>query len=107
LIFSTTGATPVSGFGKAKARIDKWISESRPMASAWTLHDLRRTMVTVMNENLQVPPHVVEAVVNHVSGDAKRGVAKFWNDFYEACPKIDFSAAQLLLLRGYLATTEV
>ena len=79
IVFSTTGATPVSGFGKAKARIDKWISESRPMASAWTLHDLRRTMVTVMNENLQVPPHVVEAVVNQVSGDAKRGVAGVYN----------------------------
>ena len=36
-------------------------------------------MVTVMNENLQVPPHVVEAVVNQVSGDAKRGVAGVYN----------------------------
>ena len=32
-----------------------------------------------MNEHLQVPPHVVEAVVNHVSGDAKRGVAGVYN----------------------------
>jgi integrase len=79
LVFSTTGTTPVSGFGKAKARIDKWISENEPMASSWTLHDLRRTMVTVMNEYLQVPPHVVEAVVNHISGDAKRGVAGIYN----------------------------
>jgi hypothetical protein len=73
------------------------------MASAWTLHDLRRTMVTVMNENLQVPPHVVEAVVNHVSGDAKKGCSEVLERFYEACPEDDFSAAQLLLLRGYLA----
>lgn len=79
LVFSTTGTTPVSGFGKAKARIDKWISENRPMGSPWTLHDVRRTMVTIMNEHLQVPPHVVEAVVNHVSGDAKRGVAGVYN----------------------------
>ena len=36
-------------------------------------------MVTVMNEHLQVPPYVVEAVVNHVSGDGKRGVAGVYN----------------------------
>src|SRR5262249_35550814 len=70
LVFTTTQETPVSGFGKAKARIDKRIGELRradglgPMAP-WTLHDLRRTMVTAMNEALNVPPHVVEAVVNH------------------------------------------
>ena len=45
----------------------------------WTLHDLRRTMVTIMNEHLQIAPHVVEAVVNHVSGEAKRGVAGIYN----------------------------
>ena len=44
----------------------------------WTLHDLRRTVVTGMNE-LGIPPHVVEAVVNHVSGRAKAGVAGVYN----------------------------
>ena len=36
-------------------------------------------MVTVMNEKLGVPPHVVEAVVNHMSGAAKAGVAGVYN----------------------------
>ena len=36
-------------------------------------------MVTVMNEKLGVAPHVVEAVVNHVSGLAKAGVAGVYN----------------------------
>ena len=36
-------------------------------------------MVTIMNERLAIPPHVVEAVVNHVSGPAKRGVAGVYN----------------------------
>jgi hypothetical protein len=45
----------------------------------WTIHDLRRTMVTVMNEKLRVAPHVVEAVVNHMSGLAKAGVAGVYN----------------------------
>jgi integrase len=44
----------------------------------WRIHDLRRTVVTGMNE-LRILPHVVEAVVNHVSGDAKRGVAGRYN----------------------------
>ena len=33
----------------------------------WTLHNLRRTLVTEMNE-LGIEPHVVEAMVNHVAG---------------------------------------
>ena len=32
-----------------------------------------------MNERLSIPPHVVEAVVNHVSGSAKASVAGVYN----------------------------
>ena len=45
----------------------------------WTLHDLRWTMITMMNEELGIAPHVIEAVVNHVSGLAKAGVAGVCN----------------------------
>jgi integrase len=84
LIFTTTGDTPVSGFGKVKARLDARIdalrnAESLQPMEPWTLHDLRRTMVTVMNEKLGTPPHIVEAVVNHTSGLAKAGVAGVYN----------------------------
>jgi integrase len=84
LVFTTTGHTPVSGFGKVKARLDSQINTMRrsdqlePLPP-WTLHDLRRTMVTVMNEKLGIAPHVVEAVVNHMSGLAKAGVAGVYN----------------------------
>ncbi len=78
-VFSTTGKSPVSGFGKAKARIDRLLANTDSPLSPWTLHDLRRTMVTVMNEELRIAPHVVEAIVNHVSGSAKRGVAGIYN----------------------------
>ncbi len=40
---------------------------------------MRRTMVTSMNEHLGVSPHIVEAVVNHVTGAAKAGVAGVYN----------------------------
>lgn len=79
-ILSRTGRSPLSGFSRAKARIDARITErlGRPIPH-WTWHDLRRTMVTGMNEELGIAPHIVEAVVNHVSGPAKRGVAGVYN----------------------------
>ena len=43
----------------------------------WRIHDLRRTAVTGMAE-LGVTPHVIEAVVNHISGH-KGGVAGVYN----------------------------
>jgi integrase len=43
----------------------------------WTLHDLRRTAATRMAD-LGVQPHVIEAVLNHVSGH-KSGVAGIYN----------------------------
>jgi hypothetical protein len=84
LVFTTTGTTAISGFSKAKRHLDEILELSRteldlPPPPAWTLHDLRRSMVTVMNERLGIAPHVVEAVVNHLSGPAKRGVAGVYN----------------------------
>ena len=66
------GEGPFSGFSRCKARFDK-----RCGVAGWTLHDLRRTMVTGMNE-VGVAPHVVEAVINHVSG-FRSGVAGIYN----------------------------
>ncbi len=43
----------------------------------WTLHDLRRTAVTGMAE-IGIQPHIIEAIVNHVSGH-KAGVAGTYN----------------------------
>jgi integrase len=43
----------------------------------WVLHDLRRTLSTGMGD-LGIQPHVVEAVLNHVSG-SKSGVAGVYN----------------------------
>jgi integrase len=49
----------------------------KPM-TPWRLHDLRRTMATRMHEELSLAPHIVEAVLNHVSGH-KAGVAGTYN----------------------------
>jgi hypothetical protein len=48
---------------------------------SWRLHDLRRTGDTLMNDELGIDPHVVEAILNHVSGSksGKDGVAGVYN----------------------------
>jgi hypothetical protein len=44
----------------------------------WVLHDLRRTVSTRMHEDIGILPHIVEAVLNHVSGH-RAGVAGNYN----------------------------
>jgi integrase len=105
LIFTTTGKTPVSGFSRAKRRLDKEMERVRrallnlPQEDAayrramgipdkkplpveiplWIVHDLRRTAATDM-ARLNVAPHVVDKVLNHVGGEI-RGVAAVYNRF--------------------------
>jgi integrase len=45
----------------------------------WTVHDLRRSFATHVNELGFAQPHVTEAILNHVSGAAKSGVAGIYN----------------------------
>jgi integrase len=60
------------GWAKGKAALDE-----RLRIAPWRLHDLRRTAATQMAE-LGVQPHIIEAVLNHVSGH-KGGVAGIYN----------------------------
>jgi integrase len=82
-VFTTNGRTPISGFSKIKARLDRAMlavaRQGDPNAeiASWILHDLRRTAATGMAE-IGIPPHIVEACLNHVSG-AKAGVAGTYN----------------------------
>ena len=88
LVFTTTRRAPVSGFGNAKRRLDALMAEARrdslglsenTKIADWRLHDLRRTAATGM-ARLNIPPHVVDKVLNHSSG-AIRGVAAIYNRF--------------------------
>jgi integrase len=84
-VFTTTnGAAPISSWSKTKDRLDEKMLELARKDKGdgfnivpWRLHDLRRTVVTHMVE-LGIAPHVIEAVVNHVSG-VKAGVAGVYN----------------------------
>ena len=74
-----------SGWSVAKRRLDQRLLDARrdadpkakPMPD-WRLHDLRRTAATMMADKLSVLPHIVEAILNHVSGH-RAGVAGIYN----------------------------
>lgn len=68
------GGRTFSGFGKSKARLD-----SAAGVDGWTLHDLRRSAATMMAE-MGTSPHVIERILNHVSGTVS-GVAAVYNRF--------------------------
>jgi integrase len=86
-VFTMTGTTTVSGFSRAKRRIDaamlaakrSELGEKCDPIPGWILHDLRRTAATGM-ARLNFPPHVVDKVLNHASGTI-RGVAAIYNRF--------------------------
>jgi integrase len=78
-VFSTRGATHISGFSAGKAALDRAMlaiareegchkkQEGAVVLPPWRLHDLRRTAASGM-ARLAVPLPVVEKVLNHSSG---------------------------------------
>jgi integrase len=76
------GQRGFSGWSRCKERLDQRITkELGGELPHWTPHDARRTMSTIMNDRLDVLPHVVEAILNHVSsqGSGKSGVSGTYN----------------------------
>jgi integrase len=87
LVFTTTGETPISGYSRAKARLDaKMLELARKDAeeagddpdtielAPWRLHDARRTVATAL-QRLGVRFEVTEAILNHTAGASRSGVA--------------------------------
>jgi integrase len=89
LVFGRSGKSVFSGWSAAKSRLDAAMARAAATSTdggatqetasprPWRLHDLRRTFATWSNDH-GVAPHVVEAVLNHVSG-ARGGVAGVYN----------------------------
>jgi len=61
-----------SGWSRAKASLDEAVK-----ILSWRVHDIRRSVATHMAE-IGIQPHIIEAVLNHVSGH-KGGVAGIYN----------------------------
>ena len=87
-VFSTTGRTPISGFGRAKERCDAHICalSAKKMGETvnddhslpqWRIHDIRRSVASGMAE-IGIAPHVIEKVLNHSTGQIS-GVAAVYN----------------------------
>lgn len=64
-----------SGWSKSKARLDKRLPDDMP---SYDIHDIRRSVATHLADRKFALPHVVEAILNHISGH-KAGVAGTYN----------------------------
>jgi integrase len=71
-IFGTGQQRGFSGWSRAKANLDEAVK-----IPSWRVHDLRRSVATHMAE-IGIQPHIIEAILNHVSGH-KGGVAGTYN----------------------------
>lgn len=77
-VFTTTRRSPISGFSKALRHV-----HSQSNTGAWRFNDLRRTAASGM-ARAGIAPHVVEKVLNHISGTIS-GVAAVYNRYgYDA-----------------------
>jgi integrase len=72
LVFTTSGDKPISGFSKAKQRLDRLSG-----VTGWRLHDFRRTMVSSMAE-MGVDPAVADRCINHQASATMSTVARIY-----------------------------
>jgi integrase len=77
-LFSTDGGRrAVSGFSKAKRRLDRLlVGRLGHPPPPWVVHDLRRSMATHM-ERIGIEPHVIEVCLGH----ALKGVAGTYRQY--------------------------
>ena len=66
-VFTTGGDTPISGWSKAKAALDKRATLNGEAISEWHLHDLRRTCATYLAK-LGTDRIVISKLFNHAEG---------------------------------------
>ena len=115
LVFTTTGDTPVSGFAKAKRRLDTAIAQARmehaaqagadpqacEMMPPWTIHALRTTFNTHACEILDVPPHVADRILNHVATATRSKIMRVYNksELFEPRRQALIAWEELLLAR--------
>jgi len=77
-VFGRSGSSGFSGWSRCRERLYEVLG-----FSDWVPHDLRRSTATEMAE-IGIQPHIIEAVLNHISGH-KAGVAGIYNHaVYEA-----------------------
>ncbi|MWV11149.1 integrase arm-type DNA-binding domain-containing protein [Pseudomonas sp. R-28-1W-6] len=69
-VFTTNGRTPISGWGKAKVRLDEYMStELGESVGDWRLHDLRRTLASGL-AGLGTRSEVIKRVLGHAASSS-------------------------------------
>jgi hypothetical protein len=68
-VFTTIGERPISGYGKAKVRLDSAVAKERCKArreavAPWTIHDLRRTTASGLGK-LGISRFIISRILNH------------------------------------------
>lgn len=82
-LFTTRGSA-VSGWSKAKARLDQAIADARHAAGVigemppWRLHDLRRGFATAACDVLHIDPAVADRCLNHVGAATTSTIARVY-----------------------------
>jgi integrase len=90
-ILTTNNRTPISGYSKAKKKLDekmrKVIKEGDPKGQLkpFRIHDLRRTFASRL-ASLGIPTDVADRVLNHISGSSMSGVKGVYQR-YEFLPE--------------------
>ena len=85
-----TGDTPVSGFTKAKRRLDAAILAARKKSAEssgskavpmphWTIHDLRTTFSTQACDALGIDMAVADRILNHVATATTSKIVRIYN----------------------------
>lgn len=84
-VFTSAGSKPFENISRGKRELDRKLKKRRkeqkmPAMLAWKIHDLRRTAASGM-ARLGIEPHIIEKVLNHISGTFG-GVAGVYNRYH-------------------------
>jgi integrase len=90
-VFSTTGRSSISGWSRAKRRIDQVIRARRiergvgDVMPEWRLHDLRRAFATAACDQLQIDPAIADRCLNHVGAATTSVISRVYarNELFE------------------------
>lgn len=82
-LFTTLGDRPVSGWSRAKRRLDAYINarrvkEKRGPMEPWRFHDLRRAFATQACDHLGIDPAIADRCLNHVGASTTSTVARVY-----------------------------
>ncbi|MBV9863623.1 MAG: tyrosine-type recombinase/integrase [Alphaproteobacteria bacterium] len=95
--------TVMTGYSDAKRHFDAECGVNN-----WTLHDIRRTMVSLMCDNLDIAPHIADRIIAHKGNQPSSAApiynrAKYLRPMHEAL--IAWENYLERLLKGYRSPT--